>query len=217
MAYFQALTAEEEAAAALFHSLQRQGYTRARRLRWRNHLHKASVSVFLDAIALAFRTMQPSDTKVQLLLGGKRRGHGVSLLISRGGSGKEAGQYGIDHPFEFGSTVDGHFDDFLEEVGRVAKASNLKMLETRLKDRTHRRNRALYASESGIPRFQGDISRHLEAMRNVVFRILLMFIIVDLEAGRQKFAQQALDGYLKLMDAVTMKGALRALGDEAEV
>lgn len=53
MAMFRAITAEEEAATAIFHSLQRLRYPGASGLNPRNHIHKNALAPFLHAVAMA--------------------------------------------------------------------------------------------------------------------------------------------------------------------
>jgi len=50
LAYFCAITAEEESATAIFHSLNRRKYKGASFLKPRNHVHKTALHPFLYAI-----------------------------------------------------------------------------------------------------------------------------------------------------------------------
>src|SRR5437762_14165480 len=54
MAAFRAITAEEEAGTALFHSLKRHRYPGSAVLKPRDHLHKNAVAPFCTAVARLF-------------------------------------------------------------------------------------------------------------------------------------------------------------------
>ncbi len=68
MAAFRAITAEEEAASALFHSLKRRRYAGAARLSPRNHVHKNAVAPFCTAVSRVLAATEEIGMKSGLLL-----------------------------------------------------------------------------------------------------------------------------------------------------
>jgi len=72
MATFRSITGEEEAAAAIFHSLKRHGYRGANDLNPRNHIHKSAVFPFLQAISVIAELNQHLDPTIVLNKEGTR-------------------------------------------------------------------------------------------------------------------------------------------------
>ena len=68
MAAFRAITAEEEAASALFHSLKRLGYKGSDKLKVRNHIHKNAVIPFCRAVSGGLAHTEKSGIKTALYL-----------------------------------------------------------------------------------------------------------------------------------------------------
>src|SRR4051812_32687695 len=67
MAAFRAITAEEEAATALFHSLKRHRYPGSELLKPRDHLQKNAVAPFCSAVSRLFELVDEQfDLRPQL-------------------------------------------------------------------------------------------------------------------------------------------------------
>lgn len=67
MAVFCAITAEEEAATALFHSLKRHHYNSSDRLKPRDHVHKNAVIPFINAVSRVFTRFQDIAPETEFL------------------------------------------------------------------------------------------------------------------------------------------------------
>jgi len=68
MAAFRVITAEEEVATAIFHALVRRKYVGANQIDPRNHVHKAAVAPFFEAVEGFFRA-GAAQAQVHVLTG----------------------------------------------------------------------------------------------------------------------------------------------------
>jgi hypothetical protein len=198
MAVFRAITAEEESATALFHALKRRKYPGSNRLNPRDHLHKAALTPYLRAIIRETRESIGKSARFSFTYNPSRSDHGYTLIIQKADEARTQ-TWLQEELLAFTTKVDGEEADFLNTAVKLAAEEGAVSVPKYVKDRANFRNRALYAGERGQPRFRGHIEKYLLAMRPEVYRILLCFVIIDLERRNQEFVPQALRGFLKVL------------------
>jgi hypothetical protein len=208
MALFRSITAEEEAATALFLSLKGRGYEGAERLKHRNHVQKQAVIPFFEAV---YRQVDPHADKLppahlfvdrstqpeRLLLG--------FYVIDQATGEKDWGY--PQPPFNLkvskGTIGDGEWPEgFAEEMAALANESNAKSVLKFLEERANLRNQILYASADGVPVLEGDVVNALRTYQGNVLSILKVYLLIEPYAERQPFVQQALTAFLKLLSRV---------------
>lgn len=199
MAAFRALTAEEEAASALFHSIKRHRYKLADQLKTRDHLQKAAVYPFFLAVEqmLAKNVPHAADPQIEV----DETGPNPRIRIKVLDHDKE----GIlrwahpEPPLHFDARIDNELVDFSEEVKDLASRRNAKSIIDYIRRRGNRRNQLLFASDKGVPNIDGNIEEFLEAQKKIIYTILTVFLMVDPYSTKQNFVEQCLSAYLKML------------------
>lgn len=198
MAAFRAITAEEEAATALFHSLKRRKYRNADRLRVRDHRHKNAVAPFLSGIRAALGRAEQLGTVIVNLAIPTRdqpdKQPWIEIWTPQVPIGKRLTPV---PPLGFNMSVDEELHDFREEFRKIANGRGVDSIEGYVRERANRRNRLLYASGEGIPRVD-TLNNFLDGQRRRVFQILTALMFVDSYAEHQLFVQQCLDAFLSV-------------------
>lgn len=195
MSLFRAITAEEEAATALILALKQRSYEGAESVNPRNHVHKAAISPFLDAVnnLLAAVGFPPpiltleSGEHPQLMVT-------VDIAALTGSSEPQVGA--IDQPFNYllskgGQKAAYFFEHELQALATSGGAQSIKALVER---EANLRNRLLYASDEGIPQVNFNDSVILKR-RDRVYRLALITIGILQTPQRQLFASQCLQAY----------------------
>lgn len=203
MAIFRAITAEEEAATALFKSLQRLKYRGVDKLKPYQHIQKNAVIPFWDAITRVTAKVGNQMPKTELFfeLDNKRL---VTRFKHKHPQTNEAiWAYPIP-PLNFsisGGPVNGKMkkEDFSEGVKDIVAGANVKDIIDYIRDRADLRNRLLYASPTGCPDVLGDIEKSLKIYQRHVFIILRMYMLIEPYPSDQLFVQQALEAFLKTL------------------
>jgi len=198
MALFRAFTGEEEAARAIFHSLQRLGYANARRLNWRSHKLKAAVVPFMAAMGKLAE--QVGWGRAEIILGeveGKR-GLRVRYTVSLP-NGKPVA-FTCHPPFNVQMTIEGRTGLLDEEIAAVASDANFANMEKFVTSIANERNAFLYATEQGIPTVAQSIDNVLANRRSNIFSMLTLYLLVDPYRQQQRFVTQALQSFLAMTD-----------------
>lgn len=195
MSLFRAITAEEEAATALFLALRQRKYKGADNLKLMNHLHKSAVSPFLDAVAnLLVETKFPLP-KLKIYRGSRPAIH---LVIDIGAlTGDEEPLLGKpDHPFNYllrvGDDVNAY--RFEKQLQALADSSGSQSMLKMIEREANLRNRILYAGDNGIPSVQFNDNLILRR-RDRVYRLALITIGILQTTDHQLFVQQCLDSF----------------------
>jgi hypothetical protein len=205
MAWFRAITAEEEAARAVFSALQRRRYLGARRLKWTQHTHKAALWPFFIAVQEVLRRY-PFECYVRVKLDAKVPLLRTGIRLSLNGQKYNAEP---DPPLNFSISEPGVLQDFAAEIGRLVTTQRVATVEQLVRRRANERNTLLYANERGIPEFQGDLRAYLERARSRVRVMLAVFLFIDPYAEHQPFVQQALWAFVALLDEVERRRETR--------
>lgn len=197
MAAFHAITAEEEAATAIFHAVRRRRYPGAERLNQRNHAHKAATRPFFISVAKVLRTLPENGITTQLVLDENVTPPEFSVRVIRG---SEA--FTLVPPLHFTASVEERVHDFAEEIAELANATHAKSVERYIQALANRRNCLLYAAPNGLPQLEGDVQRGILSTRDWVFRHLILYLLIDRHRQHQLFVQQCLNAYLALLARV---------------
>lgn len=208
MAFFRSITAEEEAATAVFHSLKRRGYDGSNKLKPRDHIHKNAVIPFFDAITRVLAKVGENMPSTQLYLDNNNT---PPLLVIRFDhtdpvTGEKLWAY-PQPPLHFslkGGPVDEEMklEDFSEGINEVVNTNNMDDIISYLRNRANLRNKILYSGHNGYPSIEGDVDKMLELYQRNVFVLLRMYFLIDPYIKKQLFVQQALYAFLKMMKLI---------------
>jgi hypothetical protein len=200
MAAFRAITAEEEAASAVFHAIRRRNYIGSKKLNPRDHLQKNALYPFIEAMRRLFAELEAElepnlqgffdlSAKQLYLTFDPRKSFNPAETVAR-----------FVPPLHFSVSVeDGKLYDFSRQIKSLAADKGVDSIQKYLKRRANQRNRLLYASEKGIPGI-ADLERFLVGQRERVNRHLLAFLLIDPHPEKQNFVQQGLFAFLKMLD-----------------
>lgn len=207
MAIFRAITAEEEAATALFLSLKRRRYSGAEKLQHKDHAQKSAVSPFLQGAQRVFGKMgaplpptslviDPSHTPPQLK---------VKLLLpvtDENGTRICAFPEPPLHLSLRSGVSDGQMkpEDFATGIEELVAEAGTETILNHVQGRATVRNRILYATSQGIPEVGGDVDRTFNHYRFQTFAILKTYLLIDPHPLNQDFVQQCLFAFLKMLD-----------------
>jgi hypothetical protein len=209
MAVFRAITAEEEAATALILSLKRLGYRGAERLGYWNHVHKAALTPFFDAVretVIAVAQPLPEFTLVLTPEIGPTRLE-IRVVLHRGTDGRQI-VAAPNPPFGFTTTrhIKGQADEVLEDleqfevgVSKVVEKHKVATILEHIRERANLRNLLLYASDKGILQLQGDLEKQLRHHYERTCRLLRVYLLIEPYPERQSFVQQCLTALLKML------------------
>ena len=200
MSAFHALTAEEEGATAVFHSLKRQRYEGAELLRHRDHVTKAALFPFFQVVSDAMAQGGLNQCQAQLVFdesGPTPRIH--TQVVLPGPTGKLL-SLRPDPPLHFEISVDDKRDDFREGFDRACSIHGVTSIIKYVRARANRRNRLLYATTGGVPKLADDIDSIVLRQRDIAFTHLTAFYMIDQTAEYQDFVQQCLSAFLKMLN-----------------
>jgi len=205
MSWFRAITAEEEAAAALILSFKRLRYPGADKLDHDSHLHKNSIYPMiyilrnLIAPALAhlpdiYFDIDTSTKKYQPYIYFQiyneelRKNVNVRPDMPLNVILQESKDKALYQPIDLVRMMNENFNQTKKD----------ELIEI-LRQRANTRNRILYASDSGIPVAEGNIDQMLVLYKQEVFSILLTLTLVDLYSKPQNLATQCLVNLLTVL------------------
>ena len=198
MALFRAITAEEEAARAIFDALQRHKYSGADRINWRDHRHKAAVMPFFMAIGRSFSQVGFADARTEIVdVEGKKKL--VVHVRFRHSDGRMKSWY-PDPPLHISVLVDGKREDYAAELQDIATEGNFATMRKFVENYANERNRLLYASAQGVPRLGEPVDGHLATSRANVFSMIAVYLLVDSHPHQQAFVTHALQAFLQMIN-----------------
>lgn len=207
MAAFRSITAEEEAATALFLSLKRHRYKGANKLNHRNHVHKNAVIPFIDAVSRAFAKFRDIAPPVELVWDKQQIPARLILRVMVSHPVRGSVWALPQPPLNFFSSVSqiglGMVRlDFAAEIAQIAIGAKAESIIEYLRERANFRNKLLYAADEGYPGVSGDIEAGLRGLQRNVMTILRIYFMIDPYAKHQGFVQQCLDAFLKMLNLV---------------
>ena len=199
IASFRAITAEEEAASALFASLKIQGYPGSDKLNLRDHRQKAALGPFIQAVKVAIADKHTLN--LQMTLDWNKPDITVKLPLSEIGvrfDGSENMAIQMVEPLgNLAVKGDGHPADFFDEgIKQVVEGSGYKALDRMISKEANLRNTVLYASDSGLPVSKLTVAG-IDARQHRAELALGLCIAILQTPNHQSLAKQALQAFLR--------------------
>lgn len=198
MAVFRLLTGEEEAARAVMHAFHRRRYPNASELKWRSHLQKFAMVPYIAALQERVRQLDGSVWKVRV-----SPRDGVEIYFQVEGH-TPPGKWAVPTPpleMRVRDPGSGELLDLSDEVSRLLAKDGIHSFLDHVKKRAELRTAILYATDEGVPRIESLDDEAIDQFRANIFTMLTVFLLVD-PYPVQTVAQQALDGFLRLMDCL---------------
>ncbi len=206
MAIFRGITAEEEAASALFHSLKNNQYKNSSKLQFKQHTYKLGLYPFLQGIGTFLHDsmeITPFD-KFNLHHTEQSGRKAIELMLSIKDSKMNVYPKPPLH-FTISKADSNEVFTFESNFEELIKGKNYSDALKYIKDIANERNRLLYASTLGRPKVTGDIEGFLNNQKKKVIVILTILLMVDpweKIQGSSHFVQQALDSFLLLLKRI---------------
>ena len=200
MAAFRAITAEEEAATALFFSLRERQYEGANKIQYKNHLYKLGLHRFLLEVIKFLAPMK--DQYPQRRLRKIETDLGEPRLIWEFET--HEGNWAQPVPPLHLMILDAvgrpyHFEREIEALKSESKQNDLKKY---LKAIANQRNELLYATDQGRPRIAGVLSEILAEQRRRVVRIESLVCMIQPYKEKALFVQQCLNAFLFMVGKI---------------
>jgi hypothetical protein len=205
MCYFRLITAEEEAASAVFHSLKRRRYIGAERLSPTKHTHKMALRPFILAVrALVFMAGSFVGVEVVPELDPDDRNHFRTRIRIPGSE-----EFVSDPPLDLNLYSDGKLHDYAWELGVVTKHHGHESVLKYVRDEAAQRRKLLYAGTEGMWAMTEELDEGFyQSRRRIVLGHLLLFLMIDPHPKRQLFVQQCLESLLKVLELLPSDDAL---------
>lgn len=204
MSAFRAITAEEEAASALILSLQQKRYPGAGRLNFRDHLHKAALTPFFNAVAKVLALMDFAKPTLRLSPDADPPRVTFFVDMSRAGVRSPEPLFAEpDEPLNFVIRMESKdgasgVHMFEEQLREVAQGNSLDEIVAFLREEANRRNQLLYATDTGIPAATFTEGFLLERLRRVAV-LLTLTVAIQQTPTHQLFAVQYLKAFLRAL------------------
>lgn len=200
MTLFRAITAEEEVARAIFLALKEKHYENAKKIKDQQHVYKQGLYPFMDAVSrFLHKTSQmegfPFGPNYNLSVANEGGKKGLRLHLEI-----QDGRWVTPiPPLHFSISMNNEtylFDDELEEI---ASEHNKNAMREYIKDTAGLRNHMIYASDKGVPHFEGDISKILLGRQKKIFTMLRVLCLMYPYKEKALFVQQVLNAFLYMM------------------
>tara|TARA_R110002110_G_scaffold415697_2_gene653879 strand:+ start:47952 stop:48554 length:603 start_codon:yes stop_codon:yes gene_type:complete len=191
LSVFSGLTAEEEAATAVFHSLRKRKYRRAKELDLKNHRHKAGLWPLVLGIREAFVPLfETSEIHASFI------DHRLELIMNYQLEDGNSLAIQLTPPLGFISVDKGGKNKtYREEVEAIATQRGARNMYEHIKQVSNTRNTMLYASGSKVPKSTNAINFFLQ-QRQVVFVHLSIYLLLEHHKKIQPLAQAGLEIFL---------------------
>lgn len=208
MASFRAITAQEEAAAALFVALQLRSYPGSERLNLGSHMHKAALWPVIDAarMSLSKGPFREVNFGVEVDPPALHISAPVTNVLRNVPSEFAEHRLTLEEPFGLLHKVGGSPTLFPAELAEIAKFHGRRDIGKHLRALTNMRNGLLYASDRGLPK-SGATVEGIRSRREQSEIALFAIIGVLQTSKHQGYVLQALETLLTLVakaDALEM-------------
>lgn len=202
MAVFRAITAEEEAATAIFIALKEKGYKNAQKLKFKKHSYKQALEPFVTAISKFIADIArwpnfPFGKNYRLSLEGE--GNERRLILSfyfKNGLATPI------PPLGFKINKNGKPYFFEKELLEITSGQNRDDIVKHIEDITNLRNSILYSRPDGIPKITSSIENHLQKRYRTVMTFLKIYALIYPYRGKALFVEQALRAFLLMMGEI---------------
>lgn len=199
VAVFLAITAEEEAAIAVFCALRKRQYQGASQLSDKDHILKASLYPFIQLIGNTIGAIR-HQIPLQLLFESKEESPSDKRLIVRmalTGAGFDGPFLEPNPPLNLVSVdEDGNATDYFKAAREIAAERGIDSIHKYTRNLSNIRNKMLYASDSGVPTVENvdeSLLPHVEG----VFANLAAYLLIE-PHSKQNLAQEALSAFIKI-------------------
>jgi len=207
MAVFRCITAEEEAASAIFLILKEHQYDNAKKIKHMNHNYKQGLNDFIVSV-VDFLNSQALDKHYPFK-------NNISLSFNHNTGLAELNIY-FKHkpltatpeiPLDFSITIDDQPYHFENELKKLASHKNVKKLEDAISKKANFRNILLYASSQGVAKIkEGTIEKIISEQYDIVFKFIRIYgLIYPYKNDKPVFVQQALNAFLKMMENLSIE------------
>lgn len=199
VAVFLTITAEEEAATAVFSALRKKKYEGASELREKDHVFKAGLYPFIQLLGNTVAALK-FGVPLELFFDPKKDQPDDAILKIRmpmNIPGREDLFIVPDPPLNLVS-VDpgGKKTDYFSAVRKVANENGIDSIHEQIRKWANRRNRMLYASDSELPKVK-DVEKWMLPHFKGIFANLAAYLLVE-PHPKQNFVQEALTAFLKI-------------------
>lgn len=199
MAVFRAITAQEEAALALFLVLKEKQYKNAKRIKFKEHAYKQGLVPFIRSIGkrineTALIPSFPFGGKFHLTIKGENEERKLHLYFEFKG-----GLIETDPPLNFKIELNGKEYHFEEEIKEVTQGESKEGVIRYIKSIANLRNELLYANTDGLPSITNGVLKELQKKRNEVMILIRIYSLIYPHKKKSLFVQQALNSYLRMM------------------
>jgi hypothetical protein len=202
MATFRAITGEEEAASGLMHCLKERGYSNAKLLDPRSHVHKNSVIPFFSILGdfhgpfFKAHNIKPIF-HIKSDCGKRRLTIGIPMVIN----GEPHHAYPIP-PLNFGMKIEEKPPSYKKQISEYVESNGAKDILSHLRQEANARNEILYASDEGFPVIHQMRDGFLELRQARVFAMLRAYLFIAPYNEIQPFVQDALDAFLAMLGSL---------------
>jgi hypothetical protein len=198
MAVFRAITAEEEAATAIFLALKEQRYEGANKIKYKKHPYKLALEPFIRSICKFSEKWSkfpgfPFGDKFQLKIVGEGKEQKLEISFHY-----KEGLITSIPPLGFEITKTGKPYHFEEELLEITSLKNREEFIKHIQEVANQRNQVLYAQPNGIPNVQ-NAEGYIRRRKDIVFILLRVFALIYPYKEKALFVQQALSAFLTMM------------------
>jgi len=202
MAIFRTITAEEEAATAIFIALKEKGYENADKIKFKKHTYKQALAPFITGMSkfvddVARQPNCPLGRKYKLSIESEGKNQRLVLYFCIQGQWNQP-----IPPLNFLIMINGKPYYFKKELLEITSGQNRDDIIRHIDDLTKLRNSLLYARPEGILKIIGQIDGHLEKRRRTVMTFLKIFSLIYPYKEKALFVEQALKAYLLMMGEI---------------
>jgi hypothetical protein len=206
VAAFLAITAEEEAATAVFAALRKRRYAHAKQLKVRDHRFKAGVYPFLKLLG---EVLGPLKHEFPLTLffdqkSDKEKRDILRVRMPIGIQGDRQFCIAPEPPLNLVSVDPGGTPtNYLKQVRSVAYDQGIHSIYEYIQEVANQRNTMLYASDSGIPELK-NIDNILDRHVRAAFLNLIIYLLIE-PHKIQNLVQEALHTFLSILHRIDEK------------
>jgi hypothetical protein len=196
MAVLRLITAEEEAASAIFSSLQRRRYAQASDLNKKSHTQKMGFYAFLKTFFIfckKFPELEKYNPRVLIDKSNKE----VFLEFDTPVNGVSAKPV---PPLNFSISTQGGIYDFIPSFKEFCSKNNVNGMRRYVEDMMSIRSAALYAKEDSLPQISMNKELYMKEKKETVFSVLTVYAMIDPYKEKQMFPTQAIAAFLNILN-----------------
>lgn len=221
MAAFRAITAEEEAATAVYLAARFRHYPDSEKIQFRNHAHKVSLFYFISSVAKLWVEMRMPTPRLKLS-DSDTPSISAEFRAKDWIKSDEIDDNAIillDNPLHFSISGENNLHDFQGQLLNIATERGCDEIADYVKREANKRNKILYASEHGIPKVSIERRNILNAKSRILIT-LSVFVAIMQTPELQNFAIQAIRSILKIqgkIDLISDEGMEQAPWDRPAI